>query len=122
MSIIENFKNAVKVERAKIEGDATVYMPHIQVTTTPPQGEHEVIAVVFAIDAHKEGIFASANPASAFVGATNKLKEQCEKLGGTAVVSTQFEYRVAVGTGWGTAKQVMEIFAYGTVIKHLNNQ
>lgn len=120
MGFVENFKNSVKVERARIEGDATVYMPHIRVTTTPPQGGHEVISVIFAMDAHKEGIFANANPAAAFFNVTNKLKEQCEKLGGNAVVSTQFEYRVAVGKGWGSAKQVIEIFAYGTVIKDFN--
>ena len=126
MGIIDDFKNSVKLEQDKIkskaEGNTTVYLPHIQVSTAPPQGPHEVIAVIFSIYAHKEGIFTGANPATAFVGATNKLKEQCEKLGGTSVVSTQFEYRVAVGTGWGTAKQVMEIFAYGTVIKDVNNR
>jgi hypothetical protein len=124
MGIIDDFKNNYKLEQDKIkskaEGNIAVYSP-IQVSTAPPQGPHEVIAVIFSIDAHKEGIFTGANPATAFVGATNKLKEQCEKLGGTAVVSAQFEYRVAVGSGWGSAKQVIEIFAYGTVIKAVNN-
>lgn len=115
----EKAEAKVKSDQAKARGDSSLYKPHIRVTTFPPQGSHEVVSIIFAIDAHKEGIFSSANPTAAFVGAVNKLKDQCEELGGTAVVSAQFEYRVAVGTGWGSSKQVMEIFAYGTVIKDL---
>jgi hypothetical protein len=110
--------DAVKKEVAKFDGDSAHYLPNIKVTTCAPQGKFELVTVIFALDSHQEGIFSGAKPEAAFVGATNKLKDQCQKLGGTAVINTQFEYRVAVGKGMmGGAKQVIEIFAYGTVIK-----
>lgn len=120
---LNEMKESIKIDSAKFDGDTTVYLPHIPVTTTPPQGAYEVIAVIFAVDVHKEGIFVSARPEIAFVGAINKLKEQCEKLGGTAVVSTQFEYRVSASLNMNDkAKQAVEIFAYGTVIKEYGQE
>lgn len=39
------------------------------------------------------------------------------ELGGDAVINTSFEYRSAHTDGLFGAKQVIEIFAYGTVIQ-----
>jgi uncharacterized protein YbjQ (UPF0145 family) len=90
----------------------------ITISTTSIQEDFEIIDVIFAIDAHSEGFFTNADPGKAFDKVIVQLRSQCKKLGGDAVISCQFEYRVAVGKGLlGGSNQVMEIFAYGTVVK-----
>jgi len=78
----------------------------------------EVIDTVFAIDSHKEGFWSgAADPNKAFDGVKQQLIKKCEQLGGDAIQNCQFEYRNAVHDGLLTKRQVLEIFAYGTVIK-----
>ncbi|MDL2306641.1 YbjQ family protein [Desulfovibrio sp. OttesenSCG-928-C06] len=91
------------------------------ISTSDLKKEYKILDTVFAIDAHQEGFFAgAADPAKAFNGVKEQLKTKCVNLGGNAVISCQFEYRVATGEGlFGGAKQVMEIFAYGTVVKFI---
>ncbi|MBD2847069.1 heavy metal-binding domain-containing protein [Paenibacillus sp. IB182496] len=79
----------------------------------------EVIDTIFAIDSHKEGVFKSADPNLAFEGVKNQLKQRAAQLGGHAVISCQFEYRVAQASGMMGTKQVIEIFAYGTVVRFI---
>ena len=53
----------------------------------------------------------------------NRLRAICAELGGHAVINCQFDYRYAVGSSMmGNAKQVVEIYAYGTAIRFLKNQ
>ena len=89
----------------------------IKITTGGLDQAFEVIDAIFATDSNKEGFFSGADPGKAFEGVKKQLRSQCEELGGQAVVNCQFEYRVAVSDGVFGAKQVMEIFAYGTAVK-----
>ena len=79
--------------------------------------DYEIIDAIFAMDSHKEGFMIGADPNKAFEGVKQQLSSKCRALGGDAVINCEFEYRVAVGEGFGGKKQVMEIFAYGTVVK-----
>ena len=79
--------------------------------------EYTIIDIIFAMDSHKEGIIFSADPNKAFEGVKAQLTKKCKALGGDAVINCQFEYRVAVGDGLISKKQVIEIFAYGTAVK-----
>lgn len=78
---------------------------------------YEVIDIIFAADSHKEGFLTSADPNKAFDGVKMQLAQKCEQLGGHAVINCQFEYRNALGDGLIGKKQVIEIFAYGTVVR-----
>ncbi|MCC0643149.1 MULTISPECIES: heavy metal-binding domain-containing protein [unclassified Clostridioides] len=89
------------------------------ISTGDIKEEYGVIDAIFAIDSHKEGIFRSADPNSAFKGVKEQLKKKCEQLGGNAIINCQFEYRIAVADGFASKKQVVEIFAYGTAVKTL---
>lgn len=92
----------------------------IKISTGRVSDSFEVIDTVFALDSHKEGLWTgSADPSKAFDGVKESLKKKCEQLGGDAVQDCQFEYRVAISEGIMSKKQVMEIFAYGTVVKLL---
>jgi len=74
---------------------------------------YDVVDVVFVIDSDKAGLFSGAKPERAFDGVKAHLRDKCADLGGDAVINCQFEYRVALAG----KKQVIEFFAYGTVIK-----
>lgn len=90
----------------------------IKVSTGRVSDSYEVIDTIFAIDSHKEGFWSgAADPNKAFDGVKPTLIKKCEQLGGDAVQDCQFEYRVAIAEGLMSKKQVMEIFAYGTVVK-----
>ena len=78
---------------------------------------YQIIDSVFAIDNHKEGWIAGADPGKAFVGVREQLRAKAVSLGGNAVINCMFEYRVAVSEGLIKNSQVMEIFAYGTVVR-----
>ena len=78
---------------------------------------YQIIDSVFAIDNHKEGWITGADPGKAFVGVREQLRKKAKKLGGNAVINCIFEYRVAVQSGLIGSSQVMEIFAYGTVVR-----
>lgn len=81
--------------------------------------DYSIIDTIFAMDSHKEGFLSSADPNKAFSGVKSQLSKKCMALGGDAVINCQFEYRVAVGDGLMSKKQVIEIFAYGTAVKLL---
>lgn len=89
----------------------------IKVTTGDSKKEYEIIDTIFAIDSHKEGFLSSIDPNKAFQGVKKQLIEQCKNSGGDAVICCQFEYRNALADGFVGKKQVIEIFAYGTVVK-----
>jgi hypothetical protein len=92
----------------------------VVLTTGDIRANYRIIDTVFAMDSHKEKTFSGADPNKAFQGVKKQLRQACESLGGDAVVSCQFEYRVAVASGaFGGSKQVVEIFAYGTAVKIL---
>ena len=92
-------------------------MNNILITTGDIKEDYEIIDAVFALDSCKEGIFKSADPNTAFDKVKNGLRKKASELGGHAVINCQFEYRVAVSQGFGVAKQVIEIFAYGTAVR-----
>ena len=52
-------------------------------------------------------------------GASELLKLSSEK-GGDAVIYANFEYRIAIKGSGNTAKQVNELFCYGTSVKLSN--
>lgn len=79
--------------------------------------DYTIIDTIFAMDSHKEGFLSGTDPNKAFEGVKSQLTKKCKSLGGDAVINCQFEYRAAVGDGLVSKKQVIEIFAYGTVIK-----
>lgn len=99
--------------------DATLDL--IKVSTSGVSQPFEVVDVIFAFDSHKEGFLESgADPTRAFVKVVNRLRAICAELGGHAVINCQFDYRYAVGESMmGNAKQVVEIYAYGTAIRFL---
>ena len=92
-------------------------MNNILITTGDIKEDYEIIDAVFALDSCKEGFFKSADPNDAFDKVKNGLRKKAGELGGHAVINCQFEYRVAVAQGFGGAKQVIEIFAYGTAVR-----
>lgn len=79
--------------------------------------EYEVLDVCFAFDSHKEGFLSCASPDKAFDGVKKHLKNKCIAAGGDAVLNCQFEYRNALASSLISKKQVIEIFAYGTIVK-----
>lgn len=79
--------------------------------------KYEVVDTIFAIDSHSAGFISNANPNKAFSGVKIQLLDICKKLKGDDVINCQFEYRNALGNGMVSKKQVLEIFAYGTVVK-----
>jgi len=91
---------------------------NILVITGDLNMNYQIIDSVFAMDHHKEGWLSGADPGKAFGGVRAQLREKAIAAGGNAVINCAFEYRVSVATGaFGGSKQVMEIFAYGTVVK-----
>jgi hypothetical protein len=118
MEKAQQASNVAKEKAKQASNKTKATADAITVSTAPIHGAYKIIDVIFALDSHKEGLFTSAKPEKAFDKVINQLRSQCLDLGGDAVTNCQFEYRVAVSTGiiMG-AKQVMEIFAYGTVVK-----
>jgi len=91
----------------------------IKISTGRIYEKCEIIDTIFAMDSHKEGFWTGlADPDKAFDGVKTQLIEKCQKLNGTAIQDCQFEYRNAIQQGvFGGNKQIIEIFAYGTVVK-----
>jgi len=96
----------------------------ILITTGDIKESYEILDAIFALDFHKESFFGgNADPAKAFDKVKEKLRAVCKNMGGDAIVNSQFEYRVAAAEGlFGGAKQVIEIFAYGTAVKITSTQ
>ena len=111
-------------------------MGNMEILTGIPHYDFDIIQPVFAIggsvtDADKGAAMAGAllgkigldtgsvqaNPALGFNAAVAGLWQQCQELGGDAVVGVQFQQRIALSSGLGTV-QAPEIWAYGTVIKY----
>ena len=90
---------------------------HVMVITGALNMNYQIIDSVFAMDSHAEGFLSVADPGKAFAGVRSQLRAKAVELGGNAVINCAFEYRVSVGQGMLGAKQVMEIFAYGTVVR-----
>ncbi len=82
-------------------------------------GNYEIIDAIFALDGNAGKFFSSADPSKAFDGVKHQLRQTCQKLGGDAVINCQFEYRNALAEGFIGKKQAIEIFAYGTAVKHV---
>lgn len=80
--------------------------------------KYEIMDAIFAMDSHQAGFFSGADPGKAFDGLKQKLRMRALMLGANAVIDCQFEYRVALGENvFGSSKQVMELFAYGTAVR-----
>lgn len=121
----------------KIEEDTNIQkeienLKNISISTSPVLWPYEVIDIVFAIDSQEQGFFAhilenqtgvhiGANPSKAFQKVILQLKHQCLSLGGDAVISCNFEHRIAIVKGLLGGKQAVEIFAYGTVVKRISS-
>ena len=109
----EKRQRDARIER--LEKDDPNYW--VKVITSGLNERYEIIDSVFAMDSHAGGFLSAANPEKAFAGVKKELRQKALEIGGNAVINCAFEYRVAVGDGILGAKQVMEIFAYGTVVK-----
>lgn len=98
-----------------------------------PGREYRVIDTVFAMDSSGEAGFffdVEADPDDAFSKAKEQLRRRAFELGADAVVSCQFEYRVAASANKAAAaianfagksgghSQCIEIFAYGTAVSY----
>ena len=97
-------------------------MNNILITTgnLDEQVEYEIIDAIFAIGSTTESFWKGIDANNAFLGVKNELRKKCAELGGQAVVNCQFQYRVAVADGaFGSKKQVIELFAYGTAVRIL---
>jgi|TARA_B110000967_G_C18804855_1_gene520442 hypothetical protein len=89
---------------------------NILVITGDLNMNYQIIDSVFAMESHSGMIF-GGDPSKAFGGVRAQLREKAIAVGGNAVINCAFEYRVSVEAGLLGAKQVMEIFAYGTVVR-----
>jgi len=92
-------------------------MKNVIISTGNLNYQYAVVDCIFAFDHAEERFLAGTDPHQAFNGVKQKLKDRCMELGGDAVINTNFEYRSAHAEGLFGAKQVIEIFAYGTVIQ-----
>ena len=90
---------------------------NIAVSTGTVSVPYEVLDTVFAIDSSKAKWFSGADPNEAFEGVKKTLRKKASEMGGDAVIDCQFEYRNALEEGMFGSKGVLEIFAYGTVVK-----
>ena len=121
---IQKAQEQAKEKRAITEADKAERnerFANIKVSTSSINQNFEVVDIIFAFDSHKEGFLeAGADPTKAFVKVVNRLRSICVDLGGDAVINCQFDYRYAVGSSLvGNAKQVVEIYAYGTAVKFI---
>jgi len=78
-----------------------------------------VLDLVYAYGNSTGGYFTSADPIAAYQFATRTLAAEAHKLGANAVINIRLDYRVATTEGWAGAKQVFEVFGYGTAVKIL---
>lgn len=89
----------------------------IVISTGTINRDYEIIDAIFAMDSHQEAFLINADPNKAFEGVKKQLASKCRNMDGDAVIDCEFQYRVAVSDGLMSKKQVMEIFAYGTVVR-----
>jgi len=101
------------------EGEA---IKDIIVTTGDIKEPYTIIDTIFTVDNNKEESWFftwAENPMKAFGRVKMNLRRLCYKLGGDAIIHCQFEYRIALT---GDKTQILEIFAYGTVVKFMNKE
>lgn len=101
----------------------------IKVSTSTICENFEIIETVFAIETHKDALFANilghgaADPHKAFGGVTDLLKKNCYQLGGDAVINCNFNWEVGVSSDVfgisipGFSRKLHMIYAYGTAVK-----
>ena len=94
-------------------------MSNILVVTGDLNQDYIILDSIFAMDSHKESFWKMADPSKAFEGVKGQLKKKAGAIGGDAIINCMFEYRVAEADGFMGKKQVMEIFAYGTAVKRI---
>jgi len=92
----------------------------IMVSTGNINRNYEVIDTIFAVGFNKETWFKAADPSKSFEGVKTQLQDKCRDMGGDAVIYCQFQYRISVNSDM-LAKQVAEIWAYGTAIKYCDD-
>jgi hypothetical protein len=97
-------------------------MTNILVVTGGLNQDYQILDSIFAMDSHKESFWKMADPSKAFDGVKNQLKTKAAAIGGDAIINCMFEYRVSVADGFMGKKQVMEIFAYGTAVKRIQQK
>jgi uncharacterized protein YbjQ (UPF0145 family) len=98
-----------KVQRIEAENK------HIAVVTSSVCRKFEVIDSVHELASQDRGLY-SADLQSIFEMVKNKLRAKCVELGGDAVLNCHFSERSA-GTGGLLSTQVIEMWAYGTIVK-----
>lgn len=82
------------------------------------QENYKTLDVIFAFDSVAAGFFSStAKPEDAFKKVSQKLLKAAKEAGADGVIHCKFDYRIAVANGLFGAKQAVEFFAYGTLIK-----
>ena len=94
-------------------------MSNILVVTGDLNQDYMILDSIFAMDSHKGGFLSIADPSKAFEAVKGQLRKKASTMGGDAVINCMFEYRVSVADGLMGKKQVMEIFAYGTAVKRI---
>ena len=97
-------------------------MTNVLVVTGGLNQDYQILDSIFAMDSHKESFWKMADPSKAFDGVKNQLKTKAAAIGGDAIINCMFEYRVSVADGFMGKKQVMEIFAYGTAVKRIQQK
>ena len=97
-------------------------MTNILVVTGDLNQDYQILDSIFAMDSHKESFWKMADPSKAFEGVKGQLKKKAGAIGGDAIINCMFEYRVAEADGFMGKKQVMEIFAYGTAVKRIQQK
>ena len=88
---------------------------HIKVITSSIMSSFTAIDSVHVV-ASQEGGLRGVELDSIFELVKHKLRLKCYELGGDAVISCHFSERAA-HSGGIVASQVIEIWAYGTVVK-----
>jgi uncharacterized protein YbjQ (UPF0145 family) len=88
---------------------------HVAVVTSGICQEYDVIDSIHELASQDAG-FAGHDLNSIFEKVKNKLRERCLQLGGDAVIDCHFSERSAHSGGL-VATQVIEMWAYGTVVK-----
>ena len=97
-------------------------MTNVLVVTGGLNQDYQILDSIFEMDSHKESFWKMADPSKAFDGVKNQLKTKATAIGGDAIINCMFEYRVSVADGFMGKKQVMEIFAYGTAVKRIQQK
>ena len=88
---------------------------HIAVVTSDVGRAYDVVDSVCDLSAQDAG-FAGIELQVVFRHVKNKLRARCIELGGDAVINCHFSQRAAHSGGL-VATQVIEIWAYGTVVR-----